>query len=247
MVLGCLVVTACAGAPSAKTITNHPIPAASQTQLTGTKLKSTLLPLSGFPAGTEVDTQSGSDSGPALLTSRQDLTPPVLDCQHSGQSLITATVGFTAGATQLLYDATLDHPSSYHQRRYGQVVFQFATASRSTEFFDWIRSTFTRCPSVTTTEGNATAVVKQTVSPASPVAGHQTLLVRQTGTVKGVNVDAVALVTIDGTDVYQLSETVFGLPLASQPSSLAALTEKLIARVHAYKCELACTTSGGSD
>jgi hypothetical protein len=239
--LACLAVTACAGALPAKTIINNPIPIPSQTQLPGTALNSLLLPLSDFPAGTEVVAQDSSNSGPALLTDSQDPTYLPPDCQNSARNALTPASGFTAGAVQVLYDGALDHASSYHQRRFGQDVYQFATLSASNSFFNSVRSTIARCPSVTT----ATSVLKQTVSPASVLPGHRALLLWQTGTTKGVNVDAVLLVTIDGTDVYALGETVFGIPLASQPSDLASQTTKLIARVHTYECALACTTSGG--
>lgn len=84
----------------------------------------------------------------------------------------------------MLYDTAIAHPSSYHQRRYGQIVYQFATVSGSTGYFDSVRSAFSRCTSVTTTDGTTPTVIKQTIRPASPVAGHQTLLVRQTSTVR---------------------------------------------------------------
>jgi hypothetical protein len=240
--LACLAVAACAGAPSTQTVTN-PIPVPSQTQLTGTALKSALLPLSDFPAGYEIDAQETSDTGPALRPGSSASASPPRGCPQMVQS-VSRPAGMTAGASEVLYDTTAAHLSSYHQRSYGQIVYQFATVSGSTGYFDSLRSVFSRCASVTTTDGTAAIVIRQTVRPASPVAGHQTLLTRQTDTVDGENVDSVTLYTIDGTDVYELGAAGFGVPPAAQPSSLASLMAKLIARVQAYECALACAQTG---
>jgi hypothetical protein len=116
----------------------------------------------------------------------------------------------SAGVFEIVYDAAMAHLSCYYQRRYGQSVFQFATTSGSAAYFDSVRSTFSRCSSVATKDGANTTVIKQTVSPASPVAGHEALLVRQTTKVNGVNGDSVMHFTIDGTDVCGVGATVFG-------------------------------------
>lgn len=239
----CIAAAGCAGPQSTQTTTN-PIPAPSRTQLTGTVLASALLPLSDFPAGYEIDTQDTSDSGPTLLPGSPSPASSLHNCQQMVHDVLLSAAGTTAFAADVLYDTSIDHPSSYHQRRYVQNVYQFAAASGSTGYFDQVRSVFSRCTSQTTIHGTTKSVIKQTVRAASPVAGHQTVLVRQTGTVNGVNVDAVLLVTIVRTDVYKVGATVFGVPLTAQPSSLAALTAKLIGRVHAYECALACASLG---
>lgn len=236
--LVCLVVTGCADALSTQTIT-HPIPVPSQTALTGTALKSALLPLSDFPAGYEVDTGESSDTGPALLSGSSSPTAAHQTCQQRTQTMMTPSAGVTASVFEILYDAAI-HPSTYHQRRYGESVFQFASAHGSTGYFDSVRSTFSHCSSVTVKNGAITAVIKQTVSPASPVAGHEALLVRQRSTVNGVNADSLMLFTIAGKDVYGVGTTVFGVRLTARPSSLAGLMTKLIARVRAVECALAC-------
>ena len=244
--LVCLAVTGCAGALPTQTVT-HPIPAPSQTQLTGTALKSALLALSDFPSGYEIDTQETVDTGPTLLpggsTSRASTSQ---NCQQLAQALQLPSAGLTGGVFEILYDATMNHLSSYHQRRYGQSVFQFATTSASTAYFDSVRFTFSRCSSVTAKDGDTTTAMKQTVNSVSIVAGHEALLVRQTGTVNRVNVDSIQLFTIAGTDVYVVGATVFGVPLTVQPSALAALAAKLIARVHSFECALACTSQAAA-
>lgn len=241
-VLACLAVAACAGAPSTQTITN-PIPVPSQTQLTGTALKSALLPVSDFPAGYEIDPQETSDTGPALRPGSPASASPPLDCQQVVLQSVKP-VDMTAGAFEILYDTTAAHPSSYHQRSYAQIVYQFATVSGSTGYFNSVRSATSRCASVTTTDGTGTIAIRQIVRPASPVAGHQTLLIRQADTIHGENTDSMLLYTIDGTDVYQLGAAGFGVPPTAQPSYLGSLMTKLIARVQAYKCALACAQSG---
>ena len=236
--LACLSVAACAGGPSTKTI-NNPIPVPTQSQLTGTTLEMALLPVSDFPAGYEVDTQETSNSGSALLSGSSASAPATRNCQQLGESAQSPTTGLTAAVREVLYDTAIANSSSAHQSRYGQDVFQFATVAGSAGFFDSVRSAFTRCPSVTTVEGAAKAVLRQTIRTAS-VAGQPALLVRQTGTVSGVAADSVDLYTLAGTDVYLVGETVFSVPLTAQPASLAAQMAKLIARVHATECALAC-------
>jgi hypothetical protein len=243
-VLACLAVTACSAGLS-KTVTNNPIPVPSQTQLTGTTLDSLLLPLSAFPAGAEVDTQDSGDSGAALLAVAQQPAAP-RDCQHLGQSLAAVPGGLTAAASQVLYDSAFDDPSSDRQRRYDQHVYQFATATESAAYFDLVRSAFTRCPTVATKTGTATVVIKRTISQVSPVDGQRALLTRQAGTVKGVTNGSVALLALDGRDVYEVSETVSGVPLVSQPSSLALQVAQLITSVQTYACALACPAPDGS-
>ena len=226
-----IVLTGCAGAPSTQTIA-HPIPAPSRLQLTGTALKSALLPLSDFPAGFQIDTKDSSDSGPTLLGSPSP-TPAPRNCQQLVQATNTPTAGLTAAVLESLYDVTIAHPFSHHRRGYGQEIYQFATTSGSTGYFDSVRSMISRCPSVTGRDGATTMVIKQRASPTSLVAGHEALLVRDSTMVSSVNVDSVALYAIDGTDVDVVEAAVGGVPLTVQPSSLAALMTKLIARVQA--------------
>lgn len=187
--------------------------------------------MSDFPPGYEIDTRDTSDTGPALLSGSRSPTPTRQNCQQLVRAVMAPSAGLTTGVFEILYDATMDHPSSYHQRRYGQSVFQFAATSGSTRYFDSVRSTFSRCSSMTMRDGATKVVIKQTVLPASPVPGHKALLVRQTGMDKGVNADSAQLYTIDGTDVYAVGTTVFGVPLSAKPSSLAALAAKLMARI----------------
>jgi hypothetical protein len=236
--LTCLAVAACAGAPATQTISN-PIPVPSQAQLTGTALETALLPASDFPAGYEIDPQATSDTGPALRPDSSASASPRLDCQQ----LVVQTVkpvGMTAGAYEILYDTAAAHLTSSQQHSYGQTVYQFATVSESTGYFNSVRSAISRCPSVTITDSTGTVVVRQTVRPASPVAGHQTFLIQRANTIHGENTGSVLLYTIDGTDVYELGAVGFGDPPAAQTSYLASLMAMLIARVHAYKCALAC-------
>ena len=240
--LACLAVAACAGAPATQTISN-PIPVPSQAQLTGTALKTALLPVSDFPAGYEIDPQETSDTGPALRPGSSASASPRFDCRQVVLQSVKP-VGMTAGAFEILYDTTAAHSSSYHQHSYSQIVYQFATVSGSTGYFNSVRSAISRCASVTTTDGTGTIVVRQTVRPASPVAGHQTFLTRQADTIHGGNTGSVLLYTIAGTDVYEVGAVGFGVPPAAQPSSLASLMAKLIARVQAYECALACAQSG---
>ena len=237
--LTCLAVAACAGGPTTQTI-NNPIPAPSQTQLTGTTLESALLPVSNFPAGYTVDTQESTNSGSALLSGSSASASPPRGCLQMVETVKSPTAGITASVFEVLDNAAASNISGYHQSQYGMAVIQFATESGSTSYFDLIRSTFTRCSSMTTVMGGTKTVIRQSVRPASPVARQQALLVQQTGTVNGVAAESVELYTMDKTDVYLMGQTVFSAALTAQPASLAAWTTKLIARVRMYECALAC-------
>ena len=230
--LACLAIalTGCAGAVSTHTVAHPIVP--SRLQLTGTALKSALLPLPAFPAGYQIDTRGTSDSGSTLLGSPSP-TPAPQNCQQLIQATNYPSAGLTAFVLEFLYDATVDHPSAYHQRGYDQRIYQFATTSGSTGYFDSVRTMVSHCSSVTAKAGANTMVIKQTASLASPVAGHEALLVREAITAHSANGDSVELYAIDGTDVDVIGAVVFGVPLTAQPSSLTALMAKLIARVRA--------------
>jgi hypothetical protein len=236
--LACLALTACAGMPTTQTI-NHPIPVPTQSQLTGSVLESALLPLAAFPNGYQVDSQASWDTGAALLPGGPTPTASPGNCVQMAQS-VKQPASVTGGVSQVLYDASIDNPSSYHQRLYSQDVFQFATASGSADFFDFIRSTFSRCPAVKYSDATVTTMTRQTISPAPPVDGHQAVLVRQSVSGLGVNGDSVALFATDGTDVYVVAATVFGTPLTAEPSFLASLMSDLMSQVRTIECALAC-------
>jgi hypothetical protein len=230
--LACLAIglTGCAGTPSTKTI-NIPIPASSRLQLTGTALKSALLPLSDFPPGYQIDTRGTQDSGPTLVSGTT--APAPQNCPQMIKATNYPTAGLTAGVIEFLDDTTIDHRSIHHQRSFDERIYQFATTSGSTGYFDLVRSMTSHCLSVTERVGAATMVFKQMASLATPVAGHEALLVRGSTTIGGANAVSIDLYVIDGTDVYVVGSSVVGVPLTAQPSSLAALMAKLIVRVQA--------------
>jgi hypothetical protein len=240
MTIACLAsvaLTNCSRPLSTRTVTN-PTPSPTQLQLTGTALKSALLPLSGFPAGYAVDTQGSSDSGSSLLSGTSSPTPTQGDCEQLVSDTMSFPPGLTAGATQELHSTT-GHSSEFHQTLLVQAIFQFSTPSMAAGFIDSLRSAFARCPLVTDTADGITAVYRSTTEPAPPVAGHQALLLRHTGTVSRAlrhtdRVPAVtaAIYTLDGTDVYLAVAGSVGVPFPAQVS-LPEITTKLIARVQA--------------
>lgn len=248
--LACLVVglAGCTSAPLLTTVT-HPIPPPTPSQLTGTprptpsqltgtQLQAALLPLSDFPHGYAIDSQDSSNSGSSLLsgTASPTASPPTAspqDCLQLYNATIEPSTGFTAGASQLLYDTTIYHPNSYPQRLYGQAIFQFATPSGAGAHVNSDLSVVSRCPTATTTESGNLAAVKLTASPAPQVAGHKAFLFRETGTVDRVSDSEAYVVTMDGTDVYVVWAAAYEVPLTARPSAFAALAAKLIARVDA--------------
>lgn len=183
-----VAVTGCTSAPLMTAVT-HSVPTPTPLQLTGTALQSALLPLSDFPPGYAVDTQGSGNTGSSLLSGTPSPTASPQNCQQRVQVAEISPPGATAGVQQVLYDATIDHPSSYHQRRYVQVILQFAVPSGASAYISSLRSVISRCWSMTNME--------------------------------------------NGTDVYIVGETVFGVRLMTPPSRYAALTAKLIARVDA--------------
>jgi hypothetical protein len=230
----CLLVAlmGCSSAPQMTAVT-HPVPAPTPTptQLTGTALQSALLPVADFPPGYAVDTPYSSNSGSSLLSGTPSPTVSPQNCQQLGTAAAQPGAGLTADVRQVLYDTSIDHPSSYHGRLCIQAIFQFATPSGAAAYVNSLLSAISRCPTVA--ESGDPGIIKQTVSPAPQIVGHEAFLIRQTGTFnRAPTKDAISL-AVDGTDVYTVEATVFGVPFTAPSSSFAALTAKLITRVQA--------------
>jgi hypothetical protein len=229
--LACAFLAGCTQRPSASTVAN-PLPSPTQLRLTGTELKTALLPLSDLPAGYAVDTQDSSDSGSSLLSGTPSPTPTPGDCRHAISAALSSPPGLTAGANQALYSTT-GNASAFHQTRLSQGVYQFSSPTSAAGFLDSLKSIFARCPSVTSTASGITTVTNNATEPASPVAGHQALLLTQTGTLNRAPVKGMALYTLTGTDIYLVGAGSFGVPFPAQVS-LPALTVKLISRVQGF-------------
>lgn len=230
--LACLAValTGCSETLSTRTTVNA-IPPRQPLQLTGAGLKSALLPLSDFPVGYVIDTQASGDTGSTLLPGSPATATPQ-DCLQLEQVMGTPSTGLTAAANEDLDDTAVPL-SDTRLRRYGQAIFQFSTPSGSTGYLNFLRSAVARCPAVLSTKSSVKMALKETTSPVPPVAGHEAFLLQSMGTANGDPVHSAMLYTVAGTDVYLVGATVFGVPFTAQPSSFAALTAKLIARVQA--------------
>ena len=230
--LACLAValTGCSGALSTRTTVNA-IPPRQPLQLTGAGLKSALLPLSDFPVGYAINTQYSSNSGSTLLPDSPATATPQ-DCLHLEQVMLMPSTGLTAGAYEALDDTAVP-PSDTRLRRYRQFIFQFSTPTGSTGYLNFLRSAIARCPAVLSTKSSVKMAEKETASPVPPVAGHEAFLWQSMGTANGDPIHEAALCTVAGTDVYLVGFGTFGVPFTAQPSSFAALTAKLMARVQA--------------
>lgn len=162
-------------------------------QLTGTQLTPVLLPQSYFPAGFTLSAPTAVSSGASLSSSpaRYDLAS--VSCTDFINHLGSTGFGETAMAAN----------SFVGQRQaFDQVVYQFATAAAASSFVEGIRSLAGRCASFSATESGASGAFSLRASPSAPVAGHPSLRLRQTGTIRGSAVTIDTLFTASGVDVF---------------------------------------------
>jgi hypothetical protein len=212
----------CASAASTQAAAN-PVPAPAPLQLTGKGLSRALLPLSDFPAGYAIYPQGTSDSGSSLLSVSAPAASP-RGCPQMGSATATPA-GMTADAAE-----TITGPAAAGvQRFYTQSIRQFATPSQAAQFAQSLRAASGCAARGAPGSGGVTA----TVSVAPPVAGHAAFLTRQDRTANGVTVSEAALETVDGAVLCSVGAAAIRVPAAVQPSYFAALTARLLARLHA--------------
>jgi hypothetical protein len=198
-------------------------------QVDGTQLKAALLPLSDFPPGYAVS--DAVDSGGRLEAAPAKYTVATMSCSSWEQEFSRQGFGETAVANDSVGPSSLNLAEV---TGYGQLVYQFRTASAASSFFSRTRAIGGRCGSFSAHRGEVNVTVKIRVVTAPPVRGHTAFWIDQTISASSISGQADVLMTDVGTDVYGLESVGVGTAPPSSPSP-ARLIVKLIARVQALR------------
>ena len=201
-------------------------------QVTGTKLKSALLPPTRFQPG--YSTIFAANSG-RKLEHGTVFHIPTMKCVNFW-NFIGHVKGFgeTAFATE---SAASKSGTAPVEEIFSQAVYQSASHHAATVLNGQISARFKSCKSVSFSDGNG-GTIHETVHArkAERVGGHPSLLLTQYLTdtkIPGLRVVTKQLWTIAGTNVYMMESQL--LNVSSPKPTLSSLMLKLIARVRALR------------
>jgi hypothetical protein len=201
-----------------------PLPAATG-QLTGSQLEGVLLPTSVFPSGYASPTTGPITSGGALTTAPATYDLAKISCatfiQHFG------TTGF--GETAMVTGSVAGLGLSGTGQAFDQLVYQFATPADATAFIDGARSLAARCASFSAQANGATGKFTLSGATGSPVGGHPTVSLTETGTLSGEALSLDTLLCASGVDVF--GATAVGVKTAAPTApATATIVYKLMQR-----------------
>lgn len=186
-----------------------PLPAAAG-QLTGTQLKSVLLPESDFPSGYATPTSGPISSGGSLTSGQAAYDLATVTCatfvQHFG------AVGF--GET-----AMVSGNVSASNQAFDELIYQFATAAEASSFVSGIQRLAGRCGSFKVTANGDSGTLSLKASAGTPVGGHPTVNFEETGTLGKSKVDLDLVLCASGVDAFAAGGV--GASGASAPTSPA--------------------------
>jgi hypothetical protein len=170
--------------------------AAAAGQLTGTQLESVLLPASDFPAGFTASSTGPITSGGSLTTGPATYNLATISCATFIQHL--GTVGF--GETAMVAGGV-----GASGQAYDQLIYQFGTASAASAFVSGVQALAGRCGSFTATANGSTGTFSLQATAGTPVGGHSTVELLQTGTLGGSKQVVDTLFCASGVDVFAAS------------------------------------------
>jgi hypothetical protein len=152
-----------------------------------------LLPESDFPSGFATPTTGPITSGGSLATAPATYNLATISCATFIQHL--GTVGF--GETAMVSGSVAANGQAYDQ-----LIYQFGSASGATAFVAGVKSLAARCGSFTATANGATGTFSLQATDGSPVGGHPTLELLQTGTLGSDKLVVDTLFCASGVDVF---------------------------------------------
>ena len=177
-----------------------PLPAAAG-QLTGTQLESVLLPASDFPADFVAPTTGPITSGGSLTSGPATYNLATISCATFIQHL--GTIGF--GETAMVSGSV-----GTSGQAYDQLIYQFSTAPAATAFVAGVQSLAGRCGSFSAKANGSTGKFSLQSAAGTPVGGHPTLELLQTGTLAGSDLVLDTLFCASGVDVFGASDVGVG-------------------------------------
>lgn len=202
--------TAATGAsPTSPTTPQTPLPPATG-QLTGTQLQAVLLPQSSFPAGFSLSSSSAVSSGGSLETSAATYDPATMSCASYVNHLGNTGFGETAMASNS-FDG--------QDQAFDQFVYQFGAADAAAKFIAGIQALAGRCHAFKAADGGSTGTFSLKATRGTPVGGHPSIEVQQTGTISGSPLTLDTLFTASGVDVFAAAAVGLGTTAPTSPAT----------------------------
>jgi hypothetical protein len=196
-----------------------PLPTAPQTplpeasgQLTGTQLRTALLPQSSFPSGFAGSSTSVVTSGGSLTSSPARYDLATMSCASFEQRLGNQGFGETAMASDSIVGQS---------QAFDQIVYQFSSASAASGFVTEINALAGRCHSFTATDNGTKGTFSMRAQAAPPVGGHSSLLLSQSGTIGGSALALDTLWSASGVDVFGAAAIGLGASAPDSPTTQA--------------------------
>ena len=205
-----------------------PLPAAAG-QLTGTQLQSVLLPESDFPSGFATPPSGQTSSGGSLTSGTATHNLKTMTCAEFVQDLGTTGFGETAMVAGAVA-STAGTASTSAGEAYDQLIYQFAAPSGATAFVSGIQALAGRCASFKTTDHGQSGTLSLSASPGSPVGGHPTVQVRETGTFGSTKETLGLLLSASGVDAFGGGAVGANSPGTPSQVSTAAIVYQLMQR-----------------
>lgn len=203
-------------------------PAARAVQYTGSQLAADLLPAGDFPPGYRYDGSRSYESGTRLETGPAKYHLAGVSCTTFGNHYAYSGFGETAVATNL-YSTVVSKPTATSGARFGQTVYQFASASAARSFWQGSRSIAVRCPGWgSAAVAGYTHATEQIVTVS--IRGVHAFQADFNGYLASYPVRLQTLVVLRGQDVIETNVSTLDRALPTSPS-LRALMIRLLARV----------------
>ena len=167
--------------------------AAASGQLSGTQLESVLLPVSNFPDGYASPTTGPITSGDSLTSGAATYNLATMSCPTFVEKLGAVGFGETAmvsGSVSALYQA------------FDELIYQFATAAEASSFVSGIQQLAGRCGSFSVKANGESGTFSLKASTGTPVGGHPTVNLGETGTLGGNKVNLDLVFCASGVDAF---------------------------------------------
>jgi hypothetical protein len=212
--------------PSDQAGASDPVPSASMTalpaasgQLTGTQLESVLLPQSDFPAGFAAPSSGPISSGDSLTSGPATYNLATISCATFIQHLGTTGFGETAMVSVGVAAGS---------QAYDQLIYQFAAASGATGFLSGVQALADRCGSFKATANGQAGTFSLKATTGSPVAGHPSVELDETGTLGSSKLVLDTLLSASGVDVFGATSVgVSGSAGPTVPTSESVVWEQM--------------------
>ena len=171
-----------------------------------------LLPQPAFPGGFAVSSTSVVTSGGSLVSAPARYRLATMSCASFVQHL--GNTGF--GETAMAFDSVVGQGQAFDQ-----VIYQFGSDAAAAGFLSGVRSLAVRCRSFTATDNGASGTLSMRAQTGTPVGGHPSLLVRQSGKLGGTSITLDTLWAASGVDVFGAAAIGAGTGAPGNPAKQA--------------------------